>query len=69
MDEEIREHRPDETAEQQTVRESTESAVGAVEHAADKGRLSRAQAERVIGAGRKAIKSHDLSHGIRGFDR
>ncbi len=56
--------REDETSEQKDVRETTESHVKGVEHAADSGLLSRRQAERVIASGQKATRSHDMYRGV-----
>lgn len=56
--------RPDETAEETTTRETTEGHVKGVEDAADRGLLSRKQAERVTGAASKANRSHDMARGI-----
>lgn len=64
MTDEPREHRSDETEEQRSVREWTEGHVKGVEQAADKGLLSRRQAERVTKAGQKATGSHDLARGV-----
>ena len=68
-DQETREHRSDaETPEQRAQRavvEVTEEHVGAVEQAANRGQLSRRQAERVVVAGQKGLRSHDMSRGVR----
>jgi hypothetical protein len=66
--EETREHRPDETAEQQMTREGTENIVRNVENAANHGLLSRRQADRVIKAGQTAHGSHDMARGLHQRD-
>lgn len=53
----------DETAVDKT-REETEGHVKSVEHDAERGLLSRRQADRLIDTGRKANRSHDLARGI-----
>ena len=69
MSDETRPHRDDSETPQQTAsREKAEAVEGhivGVEEAASTGHLSRRQAERVIDAGQKSVRSHDMARGIQ----
>lgn len=67
-DDTSRPDREDETAAEKHTRETTEGHVKGAEDAADRGLLSRRQADRLIQSGTKAHRGHDMARGLGKVD-